>query len=58
MDEFLDDVIKDYRTYAALVRNPFVKKFRFEGGCLVNTGGSTQPDSNDVTTSTSMTLIF
>ena len=56
VDEFLDDVIKDYETYAALV-----KSLRQEISDLKEElsrkpqAAPTQPDSTEVTASTSMT---
>ena len=56
VDEFLDDVIKDYETYAALV-----KSLRQEIADLKEElsrkpqAAPTQPDSIEVTASTSMT---
>ena len=58
VDEFLDDVIKDYETYAALV-----KSLRQEIADLKEElshkpqVAPTQPDSIEVTASTSMTIV-
>lgn len=56
VDEFLDDVIKDYETYAALVKSLRQEIADLKGALSRKPQvDSTQPDSIEVAASTSMT---